>query len=152
MRGAVNFKLIKILQLCRYVPYDLKQAILRAIELFCILSVYKCMKNFSNISCIVNDDVGCASFVFFQKVKNLQVLNETEVLEIDRTQKRVRARHNGESADLWFAYDRLVLATGAKPVIPRIPNSNLENIFTLHGVHDAEGIKALLSQTKPRRS
>jgi NADPH-dependent 2,4-dienoyl-CoA reductase/sulfur reductase-like enzyme/rhodanese-related sulfurtransferase len=85
---------------------------------------------------------------FFQKVKNVKVLNETEVLEIDRAQKRVRARRNGESIDLWLDYDKLVIATGAKPVIPPIPNSNLENIFTLHGVHDAEGIKALLSQTK----
>ena len=85
---------------------------------------------------------------FFQKVKNVKVLNETEVLEIDRAQKRVRARRNGESTDLWLDYDKLMIATGAKPVIPPIPNSKLANIFTLHGVHDAEGIKALLAQSK----
>jgi NADPH-dependent 2,4-dienoyl-CoA reductase/sulfur reductase-like enzyme/rhodanese-related sulfurtransferase len=85
---------------------------------------------------------------FFMKVKNVTVLKETEALEIDRVKKRVRARRNGEVSDLWLDYDKLVLATGAKPVIPPIPNANLENIFTLHGVHDAEKIKALLAQAK----
>lgn len=87
---------------------------------------------------------------FFQKVKNVKVLNETEALEIDRAQKRVRARRNGEAADFWLAYDKLVLATGANPVRLPLPNSHLENIFTLHGVQDAEGIKALISQTQAR--
>lgn len=87
---------------------------------------------------------------FFQKVKNVKVLNETEALEIDRIKKRVRARRNGQTSDLWLDYDKLVLATGAKPVIPPIPGANLDNIFTLHGVHDAERVKALLTQTQAR--
>lgn len=87
---------------------------------------------------------------FFQKVKNVKVLNETEALEIDRVKKRVRARRNGEASDLWLDYDKLVLATGARPVIPPIPGAHLENVFTLHGVHDAERVKALLAQSKAR--
>jgi len=87
---------------------------------------------------------------FFQKVKNVKVLNETEALEIDRARKRVRARTHGKGEDFWLDYDKLVLATGAKPVVPPIPGIKLGNIFTLHGVHDAEGIKALLAQSKAR--
>ena len=87
---------------------------------------------------------------FFQKVKNVKILNETEALEIDRLRKRVRARRHGEPNDLWLDYDKLVLATGARPTIPPIPNVHLENIFPLHGVVDAEGIKALLDQSKAR--
>jgi NADPH-dependent 2,4-dienoyl-CoA reductase/sulfur reductase-like enzyme/rhodanese-related sulfurtransferase len=87
---------------------------------------------------------------FFQKVKNVKVLNETEALEIDRARKRARARQKGNAEDLWLDYDKLVLATGAKPVVPPIPNVKLENIFTLHGVHDAEAIKGLLAQAKAR--
>jgi NADPH-dependent 2,4-dienoyl-CoA reductase/sulfur reductase-like enzyme/rhodanese-related sulfurtransferase len=85
---------------------------------------------------------------FFQKVKNVKMLNETEALEIDRVKKRVRARRSGEANDFWLDYDKLVLATGAKPVVPPIPNIHLKNIFTLHGVNDAENVKALLAQTK----
>lgn len=87
---------------------------------------------------------------FFQKVKNVKVLNETEALEIDRARKRVRTRTHGKGEDFWLDYDKLVLATGAKPVVPPIPGIKLGNIFTLHGVHDAEGIKALLAQSKAR--
>src|ERR1039458_6596471 len=36
---------------------------------------------------------------FFQNVKNVKVLTETEALEIDRARKRVRARRNGVAED-----------------------------------------------------
>jgi NADPH-dependent 2,4-dienoyl-CoA reductase/sulfur reductase-like enzyme/rhodanese-related sulfurtransferase len=87
---------------------------------------------------------------FFQKVKNVKVLTETEALEIDGARKRVRARRNGETEDFWLDYDKLVIATGAQPVIPPIPKVNLENITTLHSVPDAEGIRALLAGAKGR--
>jgi NADPH-dependent 2,4-dienoyl-CoA reductase/sulfur reductase-like enzyme/rhodanese-related sulfurtransferase len=87
---------------------------------------------------------------FFQKVKGVKVLTETEALEIDRIQKRVRVRRNGEPNDVWLDYDKLLLATGANPVIPAVPQVKLENIFTLHNLPDAEGIKTLLAQAKPR--
>ena len=87
---------------------------------------------------------------FFQKVKNVNVLTETEALEIDRAGKRVRARRHGENSDFWLGYDKLVLATGAEPVIPDIPNVTLENISTLHSLPDAERIKALVTEAKAR--
>ncbi|MEA3367950.1 MAG: FAD-dependent oxidoreductase, partial [Planctomycetota bacterium] len=88
--------------------------------------------------------------VFFQKVKNIRALNHTEAVEIDRGQKRVRVRDVRNGADAWLDYDKLVLATGARPVVPPIPGVDLEHIFTLHGVHDAEGIRALLAENKAR--
>ena len=74
---------------------------------------------------------------FFQKVKNVKVLNETEALEIERARKRVRIRQQGQADDVWLDYDKLVLATGARPVIPPIPNVQVENILTLHGYEAA---------------
>lgn len=87
---------------------------------------------------------------FFQKVKNVKVLNQTEALEIDRVGKRVRARGAGGTGDFWLEYDKLVIATGARPVVPPLPNIQLQNICTLHGVHDAEAIKAVLAEHKAR--
>lgn len=88
--------------------------------------------------------------VFFQKVKNVVVHNGTEALEIDREKKRIRAKNLSSGDESWFDYNYLVLATGATPVKPPIPGIDLENVFTLHGVHDAEGIRHLLSQNKAR--
>jgi len=88
--------------------------------------------------------------VFFRKVKNVHVLSETEAVEIDRAGKRVRVRALGSGEESWLDYDKLVLATGGTPVVPPLPNVGLEGIFTLHGVHDAEGIRAVLAREKAR--
>ena len=88
--------------------------------------------------------------VFFQKVKNFRALNHTEAMEIDRKAKRVRLRHVQNGEESWLDYDKLVLATGARPVVPPIPGVELDRVFTLHGVHDAEGIRALLAEKKAR--
>ncbi|MBN2210298.1 MAG: FAD-dependent oxidoreductase [Sedimentisphaerales bacterium] len=82
--------------------------------------------------------------VFFQKVKNVRVLNQTEALRIDRAKRRVQVRDMNTGRDSWLEYDKLVLATGATPVVPEIPGVDLKNVFTLHGVTDAEGIKGAL--------
>ena len=86
--------------------------------------------------------------VFFQKVKNVRVLNRTEATEIDRAGKRLRVNSAGNGNGSWLDYDKLVLATGGSPVVPPIDGIQLDNIFTLHGVHDAEGIKNVLADGK----
>jgi NADPH-dependent 2,4-dienoyl-CoA reductase/sulfur reductase-like enzyme/rhodanese-related sulfurtransferase len=83
---------------------------------------------------------------FFLSVKNVKVRNGTEALEIDRPNKRVRSRVLATGEELWSSYDKLVLATGASPFIPKIPGVNSRNVFTLHGVYDAEGIKGILAE------
>ncbi len=82
---------------------------------------------------------------FFQKVKNVRVMNRTEATEIDRSAKRVRVRGLADGEESWLEYDRLVLATGACPVVPPIGGAEMDGIFTLHGVHDAEGIRGTLA-------
>jgi NADPH-dependent 2,4-dienoyl-CoA reductase/sulfur reductase-like enzyme/rhodanese-related sulfurtransferase len=86
--------------------------------------------------------------VFFQQVKHVRILNHAEALEIDRKARRVRVRDLSGGKESWLPYDKLVLATGTRPVVPPIPGVDLENIFSLHGVRDAEGIKALLARGK----
>lgn len=88
--------------------------------------------------------------IFFQQVKNVLVMSQTEALAIDRNSKTVRVRENIGGDETWLEYDKLVLATGALPVIPNIPGTGLTNVFTLHGMHDAEGIKTALARGKAR--
>jgi NADPH-dependent 2,4-dienoyl-CoA reductase/sulfur reductase-like enzyme/rhodanese-related sulfurtransferase len=88
--------------------------------------------------------------VFFQKVKNVHALKGTEAVEIDRDGKRVKVRTVGDGDERWLEYDQLVLATGAKPVVPPIPGADLKNVLSLQGVHDAEAIRRMLSAGKAR--
>ncbi len=73
---------------------------------------------------------------YFRKVKNIEVLTETKVVEIDRSKKLVRTE--GDE----FSYDYLVIATGSKPVKPPIEGlqEEVEGITFLHSLEDAEKI------------
>jgi len=84
--------------------------------------------------------------VFFLNVKNVHVHNRTLVTEIDREGRRVRARDMQSGDERWLPYDRLILATGAEPVEPKVPGRELANVLTLHGVEDAEHMKELLAR------
>ena len=88
--------------------------------------------------------------MFFQNVKNVTVLNKTEAIKIDRASKKVLIQNLLNKNKSWIEYDKLVLATGSFPLIPNLEGIGLKNIFTLHGVHDAEGIKSFLSREKAR--
>lgn len=88
--------------------------------------------------------------VFFQQFKSVRVMNQTEAVAIDRDNRRLKVRDLVDGKESWLEYDKLVLATGASPIIPPVPNVNLDNIFTLHGVRDAEGLKTVLSARKAR--
>lgn len=89
--------------------------------------------------------------VFFSKVKNVRVLNGTEAVAIDRTAKRVGLAQPGNAeAASWLPYDKLVLCTGARPVRPPIPGIERKGIYALHEVEDAEGVKAMLAETKAK--
>jgi NADPH-dependent 2,4-dienoyl-CoA reductase/sulfur reductase-like enzyme len=48
-------------------------------------------------------------------------------------------------------YDRLVIATGSRPV-RRIPGAHLPNVFTLHSLEDAVRLKDHLTTRRPRRA
>lgn len=88
--------------------------------------------------------------VFFQSIKNVRTLNRTEAVEIDRAARRVRVRRLEDGTERWLPYDKLVLATGARPIVPKLPGVELRNIFTLHGVRDAEGIRNALAEHRAR--
>lgn len=88
--------------------------------------------------------------VFFRKVKNVHVLNRTEAVKIDRAQKTVEIVDLRTQEHKTLAYDKLILATGAKPVVPPVPGVELSNVFTLQNIEDSEKIRAALSEDKAR--
>ena len=80
---------------------------------------------------------------------NLNVHVLSEALEIDRAGKRVRVRELQNNAEKWYAYDKLMLAPGASPLVPPIPGIDDPRIFTLRNLHDMDRIIAA-TQTAQR--
>ena len=85
--------------------------------------------------------------VFFRNVKDVHVMNHTRATAIDREKQSVSVQSaDGKTQEL--EYDKLILATGATSFVPPIPGVELENIFNLKDIHDADAIKEKLAQHK----
>jgi len=78
---------------------------------------------------------------FFRVVKGIDVKNLTEVIKIDRENKKVLYCDLVTDRVNSLPYDVLILATGSIPIKPDIEGIDLNNIFELHGIQDADRIK-----------
>ncbi len=83
---------------------------------------------------------------FFAKVKNINVLNLTEAVKIDRKAKTVEVRSVTTGETQVLPYDKLIIATGAEPFEPPIPGKDLENVLQLKRVEDADKFRALMNK------
>ena len=78
---------------------------------------------------------------FFKKVKGVTVKTGTEVTGIDREAKVVHLLEMDTAEKTALEYDRLIIATGSSPFIPKISNVDLLNILTVKSIEDAELLK-----------
>ncbi|MBN2508806.1 MAG: FAD-dependent oxidoreductase [Spirochaetales bacterium] len=85
---------------------------------------------------------------FFSAVKNITARVETEALSIDREKKTVRVKHLPSGKEESLSYDKLVLTTGAKPVVPPIPGIDLEGVDSLQSMEDAMKLKEVAKARK----
>ncbi|GFK93937.1 NADH peroxidase [Fundidesulfovibrio magnetotacticus] len=85
---------------------------------------------------------------FFQECKDIEVLTRTEALSIDRQGKTVRLRDLESGAERDLAYDKLVLATGARPRRLGIPGEDLPGVHAVANLRDARDIRDRVSAGK----
>ncbi len=78
---------------------------------------------------------------YFKMVKDITVLNQTLAESIDRKNKTVKAVNTLTGKSLELKYDKLVLATGGKPIVPPITGIDLKGINFLSTVEDARKIR-----------
>ncbi len=71
--------------------------------------------------------------------QNITIHPESTVIKIDPETKKVIYLNNNKENEL--AYDKLVIATGAMPIVPSFINVNNKNIFTLTRLEDAVSSK-----------
>jgi NADPH-dependent 2,4-dienoyl-CoA reductase/sulfur reductase-like enzyme/rhodanese-related sulfurtransferase len=78
---------------------------------------------------------------YFREHKGFKVLDQTEAKKINRTEKTLTVEdlRTGETRDL--PYDKLVLATGANPIVPKMEGTDLNGVHRLYNPHHAEAIK-----------
>jgi NADPH-dependent 2,4-dienoyl-CoA reductase/sulfur reductase-like enzyme/rhodanese-related sulfurtransferase len=78
---------------------------------------------------------------FFAQAKGVTVLTRTKALSIDRKAKKVLVERQGEGTQYDIEYDKLLLATGSRPVVLPLPGAELDGVFTISDLHKAIAIK-----------
>ena len=73
---------------------------------------------------------------------NLDIRTGQEVVHIDRQAQEVEVREVEGGRTYRLAYDKLLLSPGAKPVVPRLPGTDLPGVYSLRSIPDMDAIKA----------
>jgi NADPH-dependent 2,4-dienoyl-CoA reductase/sulfur reductase-like enzyme len=84
------------------------------------------------------DDLLLVTPKLFKNRFNIDVRTEHEVLEIHPEHKSITVKHKDGVTN--ECYDKLILATGATPVLPPISGINLAGVHTVADIDDVEGI------------
>ena len=89
---------------------------------------------------------------FFLNAKGIDARTETEVVGIDPSEHKVQCKNlqSGEIDSL--DYDKLVICTGAKPLIPPIPGRDLDGITTLQSMKDADFLRQVRDEKKIKKA
>lgn len=87
---------------------------------------------------------------FFKQKYNVDVYTRHQVLEI-QPQRKVLTVQNLVTQEIFQeSYDKLVVATGAKSVVPAIEGGNKPNVFYLRNVINADRIREQVLAAKPK--
>ncbi|MBL7114799.1 MAG: FAD-dependent oxidoreductase [Kiritimatiellae bacterium] len=89
---------------------------------------------------------------FFMNAKGITAITETEVVAINRQEKTVSARHIKTGEETQHPYDKLVIATGATPLMPPVPGTDLEGISTLQSMRDADFLRKIRDEKEIKKA
>ncbi|MHB1681670.1 MAG: FAD-dependent oxidoreductase [Bacilli bacterium] len=75
----------------------------------------------------------------------IEVRTRQEVMGIDRKNKTVTIGNLEDGTSYGESYDKLVLAMGARPILPRLPGIQLPGIFQLRTIPDVDDMKSWIA-------
>jgi NADPH-dependent 2,4-dienoyl-CoA reductase/sulfur reductase-like enzyme len=78
----------------------------------------------------------------------INVLRHHRAESIDVAAKTVAVTN--DTGEVIIRYDRLVIATGATPVLPALPGSSIEGVFSLHTMDDSFAVHTFLKEHQPK--
>ncbi|MFI9819347.1 FAD-dependent oxidoreductase [Streptomyces sp. NPDC052013] len=86
------------------------------------------------------------------RARDIDLRLRTEVVEIDAERQRVRVRDVDSGAESWTSYDKLVIATGARPVRPELPGVDAPGVHGVQTLDDGQALLDTLARTRGRRA
>lgn len=87
---------------------------------------------------------------FFQKKYDITIKTSQEVLAILSEQKTLLVKNIETGEQFTDTYDKLILATGAAPFVPKIEGIEAKHVFFLRTVEHARRMKRFIDEQKPK--
>ena len=84
--------------------------------------------------------------------EGIKVFTRHCVTSIDKTRQQLTVKNLINNSDETVDYDRLILATGARPIVPSVEGMTLEGVLTLRNISDLDRFKTLLTTMPPKRA
>ena len=88
---------------------------------------------------------------FFENVMKVEIMTNTRALAIDRVAGEISVQATESDRVSNIKYDKLVLATGSSPLVPRLEGVNLGGIHTLANIDDANSIRISVAASGVKR-
>jgi len=89
---------------------------------------------------------------YFKKKRNINVFLHHEAVKINPLEKTVLIKNLDIGDERTYSYDRLLISTGARPVMPPIKGVDLKGIFTLRLLEQGIAIKDYLTNNSPKQA
>jgi NADPH-dependent 2,4-dienoyl-CoA reductase/sulfur reductase-like enzyme len=87
---------------------------------------------------------------FAEKGIEVRVRHRVEKIDPERRRLSVRELESGETFE--DSYDRMVIATGARAVLPPIPGADLDGVFKLRFLTDSDDVLRYIEERSPKRA
>jgi len=84
--------------------------------------------------------------------QGVQVHLHHKVVAIDAKKQSATVQAEEDKAEFQMPYDKLVIATGARPVRPPLPGSDLAGIFALRPLESGLAIRAFVRECRPKQA
>ncbi|MFF2961796.1 FAD-dependent oxidoreductase [Streptomyces sp. NPDC057963] len=85
------------------------------------------------------------------RARDIELRMRTEVTEIDVAGQRVRALDRETGETYWTDFDKLVIATGARPVRPALPGMDAPGVHGVQTLDDGQALLESLDRVAPGR-
>lgn len=88
----------------------------------------------------------------FAALTGANVHTGQEAISVDATAKTVVFRSVSDSSEKTVSYDKLIVASGAEPIVPNLNGSDLQGIFTVRTPDDAIAIRDYIEKNNCKKA
>lgn len=81
----------------------------------------------------------------------VEIHTKHEVTDVDFSSKKIKVKNLTTDEILEESYDKLMIASGARAIIPPIKNIDLENVVTLKSMDDGDKLRELMAKDEYKK-